>query len=183
MGAVDEPQSYDELMVHYGDAGPVAAAMDWIQLAVREERWRDAWPFMADALRLAGVQDWLCRNRERPDVARCDLEEAAAALACEQPRHSLWEPFETTQRQMVRESWPDGFDGWGAASRPRAVGLEHELVVFVRVDRPGEPMVFEQPTLVDDARVFTMCHTKTGWLVASLTDRLPEPGWPPTFWA
>jgi hypothetical protein len=174
----EEHQSQEELDAHYGPDGPVYAATRWIELVQNGELER-AWPLTDARLRLVLVQAWLWANRSHPFVKDLDLDETARALAERAPIHPLWYRFLESQEDEFEEKWSDfDLDYWGAGSRPRIVAPELELLIYVKTE--GEPIVFEEATLVDNARQFLMRSTPEGWLVASLENVLPKPGWPPT---
>jgi hypothetical protein len=173
----DDHQSPEELEAHYGTGGPVDAALRWIEL-VREGELERAWPLTESRLRLVLVQAWLWANRSHPLIKGSDLDEAAAALARQVSPHPLWHHFLRSQQSEFDDKWAD-FDlaYWGAGSRPRIIAPDLELIICIRTG--GEPIVFEEATLLDNARLFLMHSGPEGWLVASFEDVLPEPGWPP----
>jgi hypothetical protein len=142
----DEPQSQDELAAHFGEAGPVAAAERWIRLIQRGDL-KGAWPHTDPSFRLVLVQLWLWANRDHPRIAFHDRDEAATALAGVTFEHDLWPEFESTQLEEFEAAWDDfNLEEWGAASRPRPVPPDCELVLFV--DTGGKVMMVDRPTLV-----------------------------------
>jgi len=66
-----------------------------------------------------------------------------------------------------------------AGSATRVLGPDLEVVLLM--EGTGEAEVFDQPTLVPDAFIFTVRVTDHGWRVAAYDDFIPEPGWPPQF--
>jgi hypothetical protein len=167
---MDEPyreQTPDELAAQYGEGGAVAAVWTFLEM-VTARNWEGVWSALDQPLGLSMVQHWLWENHG--DAARDHLETVtvtdwpAFRDAYFKPRFAGMASIDLTQI--------------GAASRPRPIGIDLELVLMVRNE--GEPVQFEEPTLVE-ALAFVMHHTGDGWRVAALRDRLPEPGWPPTF--
>jgi hypothetical protein len=167
---------YDQV---YGEHGPVQSALGFLrELAGRRDvlaAWR-----LADAnFRLCAAQDWVWVNR---DALRAqgivDLDGLAAALALPDAAHPLWPSFAGTQLHSLSEAFP-----WldpehlGVTSRPRLIGPDLELVVFVREKDTG---MYSEPTPLTAFRV-VMRHSTAGWTVAGLCrEDAPRPGWPPT---
>lgn len=175
----DAFQSEEELAAHYGPDGPVAAALQWLD-AIFHDDLRAAWAKTEPNLRLVLAQAFLWANRTHPHTSGYDLDEGAAALAGLSFDHDLWPSFEATQLREFHEAFDAFFsEPYGAASRPRPVGLDFEIVKFVRTES-DEPEFVVGPTLVE-AQVFLLRATSDGWLVAGQgVDAPPEPGWPPT---
>jgi hypothetical protein len=173
----DEWQSEEELEAHYGPSGPVAAAVDFLAL-IAERDLRAAWPKIDPNLRLCLTQAWLYANRSHPVVANYDGEQVAGALADLSFDHELWLPFEETQLRELRE-WMGDFhpSTWGAASRPRPIGADTELVKFFPTG--GEVLLIETPTLLENGLALLMRRTPDGWLFAATSAVEPTPGWPP----
>lgn len=180
-------QTREELEAHYGPAGPVVAGRAFIEAITADgERaigdlgaFRDAWALLDDNHRLCRAQAWLWNNREAADIAGHDLEELAAALMPTDTSHPLWHAFAFTELNQILEVWGDyDLDKLGAVSRPRPIGPDLEIVIFLEND---EPMVMTEMTLVQPFAVFIMRSTSDGWRVAAYQDRLPIPGWPPDF--
>ena len=73
--------------------------------------------------------------------------------------------FAGTQMREFAEAF-GGYDPetWGAASRPRPISLEHELVLFV--DTGGEVVVYEEPALVETVASLLMRRVGERWVVA-----------------
>jgi hypothetical protein len=173
-----DEQTPGEMAAHYSPGGPVTAANDWISLVLSGDL-RSAWFRTDERLRLVLVQAWLWANREHPSVAPFDLEEAAASLSGLTFSHDLWSDFEQTQLDEFRQAWPDfNHEDWGAASRPRPVPPDCEIVLYVRTS--GEALLFTEETLIDEPIVLLMRTTTDGWLVRGFSDEPPQPGWPPT---
>jgi hypothetical protein len=175
--AMTGEQNLDELAAHYGPRGPVAAANEWMTL-VLSGNLRAVWPRTDATLRLALAQAWLWANREHPDVASYDLDDVARSLAGLTFDHDLWAAFEETQTREFRDAWPDfNHDDWGAASRPRPVPPDCEIVFYMRTG--GEALTVTQETLVENPIILLMRSTPDGWLVRGFSDQQPKPGWPP----
>jgi hypothetical protein len=171
-----EEQSPEELAIHYGPGGPVAAVYEWVEL-IHAGDLRAAWPKTDPTLRLVLAQAWLWANRGHATVIPYDREEAAESLAGTRFDHDLWPAFEETQIGEFAEQWPDfPSDEWGAASRPRPVPPDSEVVMFMRTG--GEVIQITEPTLMETFP-FLMRLADGEWLVESFSSERPKPGWPP----
>ena len=92
--------------------------------------------------------------------------------------HDLWPGFEEDSDTESREAWPTfNHDDWGAASRPRPVPPDCEIVLFMHTG--GERLQIAQATLVENPIILLMRSTSEGWLVRGFADHPPQPGWPP----
>lgn len=172
-----DEQSIEEMGAHFGPEGPVSAANDWMELALSGSL-RQAWPRTDEALRLVLAQAWLWANQDHPAVSPYDLEEAARSLAGLSFDHELWDAFAETQTTEFHDTWPDfNHEDWGAASRPRPVPPDCEIVLYMRTG--GQPLRIERETLVEGAITILMRATSDGWLVRGFSDQPPQPGWPP----
>ena len=88
---------------------------------------------MDDNLRSCRAQAWLWNNRTAPDVAS-RLDELASEFIDGPPApHSpLWIEFANIELGMIRAAWADVYaQVLGAASDPRPIGLDLELVLMV----------------------------------------------------
>lgn len=152
-------RSPEELLAHYGPDGPVQAVRDWLETMIRGD-FAAGWARIDGPYRRQIIAAWVhayydfMTNVGPPDELIDDM-------AADEAAHPLWEPFARTQIKGWRKSeWrPD----WAAASQPRPVGPDLEVVVFVRPT--GEPMFFTEPTLVE-AISYYVRRTDTGWLIA-----------------
>jgi hypothetical protein len=113
-------QSEGELDAHYGLAGPVAVAQEWMRLVLEESDLLSAWRLTDPDFRLAMTQALRWANRNHPYLAGLDAKTAAEKLAQEADSHPLWEHFQATQLSEMQEAWADfDLDTWGAASLGR----------------------------------------------------------------
>jgi hypothetical protein len=171
-------QTPEEMLAHVGPGGPVDAVRRWSELVLVDGDLREAWPLMDEPLRLVTAQAWLWANRTHVAVTPFDCDEVAASLASLSFDHPLWPAFEETQLGEFREAWRDfNHSDWGAASRPRLIAPDYELVLFMHTG--GEVLTLETETLMPSLP-FVVRSTPNGWLVAAFSDQLPEPGWPPS---
>jgi len=180
LNGVDEDfQNEEELASHYGPDGPVVAALAWLHFVLGDDL-KAAWAKTDPNFRLVLAQAFLWANRAHPVVIGHDLEKTAQALASLAFNHDLWLSFEETQLADFHKAFDDFFAGnFGAGSRPRPVGLDLEIVKFVRTESDA-PMLFTEPTMVR-AHVLLLHATSNEWLVAGRgVDTPPVPGWPPT---
>jgi hypothetical protein len=175
-------QTEGELEAHYGVAGPVAAAQEWIRLILEEKDLLRAWKLTDPDLRLAMTQAWTWANRSHPLLADYDLEVLAQDLATETDSHPLWEDFENVQLSEFETAWENvDLDNWGVASRPRPTVPDYELILFVETG--GEIVVFTEETEV--FAIGVLVHlTPEGFRVADAGDPRPDrgprkPSWPP----
>jgi hypothetical protein len=127
-------------------------------------------------LRLALVRSWIWANRAHPLLAGPNRDELAAALAAEKPFHPLWDAFAQTQLDEFAEKWRD-FDreNWGAASRPRPITPDYELVLLVYTG--GKEIRVERETEVE-AIALLMRSTPAGWRVAGFSEAPLIYEWP-----
>jgi hypothetical protein len=175
------PEDVAEAALHYSEGGPVAAAQRWLA-ATEAGDFPAFWRLMDDNLRLVVAQDWIWANTEIgnpyfPDVPdeRDDLAERIAADVV---------PADDELGDLFIAVMTDKFRGigynsetWGAASRPRLIAPDYELLLFV--DTHGEVLTFDEPTLIETDLQLLMHASEGSWLVAGFTDRIPQPGWPP----
>jgi hypothetical protein len=153
----------------------VAAAQRWLQCA-NDGDFSALWRLTDPNLRLVFAQDWIWANRTHPNIAPLDRDDQAAQLALEEPQGALAVEFSAIQLAKFRDIGYDT-DAWGAASRPRPVAPDHELVLFI--DTGGEVVVYDEPTLIEPSLSLLMHSNGDRWLVAGFTENIPRPGWPP----
>lgn len=179
----DEPeQTEEELRAHFGPGGPVDVVFKWMAAALDHRDYVRCWSLSDHNFRLCRAQAWIYNNQDWTEISKRDRDELAARLATTPPIEDLiWKGFAETEIDQLHDVWKDykPTSRVGAASRPRLIAPDLELVIIVPTD--GEALLFEQPTLVRSL-TFIVHHTDDGWKVASVLDQLPESGWPPTFW-
>lgn len=164
-----------EFDAHYGDRGPVAAAHAWL-LGLRAGDGREAWKGLDRTLRLALAQDWILGHANDPEVRRHDRDDLAGALAEREPAHPLAEPLLAGRLAALRAHYADWDpDTWGAASTPRRIGLDHEVVVMAPAD--GGILVVEGQPLKE--LLLLLRRVGLDWRVANFRPAYPVPGWPP----
>jgi hypothetical protein len=156
--------------------GPVKAAQAWIE-AVQLGRYDAAWAMTDPKLRLVRAQAWIWNNRKDEDIAACNRDELARALAEEHPDHGLWGDFAATEIHQTQDVYGTfRSDNWGASSSPSAAGPDYALVLFAHLS--GDPLILsDRPPVFSLA--FLMHAADRGWQLASFSDVLPTPGWPP----
>ncbi len=157
--------------------GPVKAAQAWIE-AVQLGRYDTAWAMTDPNLRLVRAQAWVWNNRTDADIAALNRDELARALAQERPDHPLWGDFAATELHQITNVYGTyQAENWGASSGPSTVGPDYSLVLFAHLS--GDPLILtDRPPVFSLA--FLMHAAPRGWLLASFSDVLPKPGWPPT---
>ena len=156
--------------------GPVKAAEAWIE-AVQLGRYDRAWAMTDPRLRLVRAQAWIWNNRKDSDIAALNRDELARALAQERPDHALWGDFAATEVHQMRGVYGSfSAENWGASSGPSAAGPDYTLVLFAHLT--GDPLILtDQPPVFSLA--FLMHAADGGWALATFSDVLPIPGWPP----
>ncbi|MFH0173298.1 TIR domain-containing protein [Streptomyces cacaoi] len=165
-----------EFNSHYGENGPVAAAANWLKSLQRGKK-RTVWAALTRELRLTLAQDWIIANEGHPGLAPYDREELAAELAVKSPNHPLAKHLLKSKLEVLQDHYRKwDIDGWGAASNPRRVGLDYELIVMSPAD--------EGVLIVNDGElrpVYPILMRKVGldWMIANFTSAYPVPGWPP----
>lgn len=169
-------QTVEEIQAHF--EGPVATVFAWVE-AVAAGDWRAVWRLSDDSFRLVRAQAWLWNNRHHAEIDGEDLDQLAAGLAVEDPEGELWEVFARLELAQFQAAWADwDLTNLGAASRPRPVGLDYEVVLLMRAG--ADPILITAPTPVTALRFLTHLVNER-WLVANAgSDERLEPGWPPT---
>lgn len=158
----------EQIEAHLADDGPVHAAYVWLASFLRGEDFYATWAGVDPDLRLVLAQAWLVANREHPDLARHDLEQARDALALERPTHDLTVPFGLTQLAELRAAWPwIDLDNLGVGVEPRIVAPGYEAISLTILTGDSETSSAPELRLL-------MHHAGGRWLVAGLhTDELP----------
>lgn len=182
---MDEPrdtQSPEEIAAHID--GVVSVAWDWICAVRGRSDWRNAWRISDDNFRLCRSQAWLWSNQGSPHVDANSLERLARSLARRDSNHRLWADLAKSELKSHQELW-DSFWGpwdesrWGAASRPRPVTLDYELVLLAQ--EGDEVKWYTKPTEILSIP-FLMHRERGEWRVANAgAEEAPIPGWPPYF--
>lgn len=180
----EEPldQTPEELAAIYGPDSPHTVAGDFLLALLDDRDFLGAWQRMTPEFRLCRAQAWVWNNRTHPDFAGTDLDAEAASLAEPDSAHDLWHEFAQIELGIFENANPDFVaKGYGAASRPRPIGPDLEIVIFAPTH--GEILRIDGPTLLADAITVLMEHRDDGWLVAQIgSDRAPVPGWPPNLY-
>jgi len=164
---------------HYAEGGPVQALWTWWEHVMGDHRsYRSAWPLMDENLRRCRSQAWLWNNRTFDEIARLGIEGLAERYIgdVEAP---FWDEFAAIELEGLDEAWSWLGSTPGAASRPRLIAPDLELVVLVRTE--ADVIVVEDPTEMQTLPIL-MRMVDSGWLVASFgAEQPPTPGWPPAF--
>lgn len=165
-----DEQTPAELQAHYGEQGPVAAAWRWCQRIADAETFGDAWcKDTGDPLRGAVAASFVEVNLKRPWMHRYDPEALGAALAaCSPPDEDVWGRFVEAQAPtFAAVVEPINSGDYGAASRPRPLGVDLELVLFVPAPE-GVTQVREPGVVV--ALAATMARQNGRWIVTGWND-------------
>lgn len=190
----DQEQTPEELAVHYGPDGPVAAASNWLDAVLHVGDYALAWSLMAESLRLARAQAWLWNNRELFERAAEDLDEQSRMLAAVPSEHPYWDEFAEIELGTFAEAYPsDQYANVGISSKPRPLAPGLELVLFIPM---SAAQALEGATPLDGGgvivggteggmpvRTFAQIaveHDGARWTVASHNgEQMPQLGWPP----
>lgn len=169
-------QTREEIEAHF--AGPVSAAHTFLDL-LKAGQFEQAWPLADPEWRLGRAQAWLWNNRAHPMMASLDLDEEARGAATLRGDIDWWPSFVESEAPRWAEAFKHfSSETWGAASRPRPVEVDYELVIFVETG--GHVLHFTEETPVVGMPV--LVHViDARWLVAAVDSPRYQPGWPPTF--
>ncbi len=165
----------ERLNAHY--EGPVAAVYEWLQ-AVKGANADDTWAGLEPSLRLVLAQDWILANESHPELRPYPREQLAAALSARRPRHPLAADFQEIQLLKFRDAFSEwNPETWGAASNPRHIGLDYELVLLSPTG--GDALIW-QPGGKLFTWPFLLRRVLAEWLIVNFESAYPVPGWPPS---
>ncbi|WP_159394046.1 toll/interleukin-1 receptor domain-containing protein [Streptomyces sp. NRRL F-5755] len=162
---------------HFRDGGPVDTANKFVQ-AVKKNKMDRAWNLLTPTLRLVLAQAWVWANKDHPNLAPYNREELAKSLSTIKPTHKLTKDFMATQLGEFKSSFSSIDETWGAASNPRPIGIDYELVVLSPTG--GDIVIFDERTGPIQTSPFLMKQTMGQWRVHSFSPAYPIPGWPPS---
>ncbi|MGW9316492.1 hypothetical protein ACWGSB_29595 [Streptomyces albidoflavus] len=146
-------QSEAEIQAHID--GPVQAAWEWLLAVVDDQDFETAWDLTAPELRRTRARAWLSANPAEEQ----HVEQLAQGTAPEPLRSR----FAAAELSAYAESFGHlDTSQMGAASRPRVIGPDAELVVLAQLGQ--EPKIFTEPTLVHGL-TFLMHLVRGRWLV------------------
>jgi hypothetical protein len=92
---------------------------------------------MTSDYRLARAQIWLA-NQAMPAFARGDLDEHACGLASGDPGVAHYREFEASEVRLYQEVFAEWWARSGVVGRPRPLGTDLELVLFVDLEELDE---------------------------------------------
>lgn len=154
LATVTFDQSEAEIQAHID--GPVQAAWEWLLAVVDNQDFETAWDLTAPELRRTRAHAWLSANPAEEQ----NVEQLVQGIAPEPLRSR----FAAAELSAYAESFGHlDTSQMGAASRPRVIGPDAELVVLAQMGQ--EPKVFTEPTLVHSL-TFLMHLVRGRWLVA-----------------
>jgi hypothetical protein len=182
LGMDHDWQSADEVEAHFADGGPLVAARRWLTTVLTARDLDTAWLAVDPDLRLVLAQRWLWTNRADVDLPVDELEEVASELTVDFPTHELWPSFGETILDDLGSSWPWlDLDTLGAASRPRMVAIDYELVLLAPSEAGASIVDLGETNAPEETLELLMHHVDDQWLVAGIgSEELPRPGWPPS---
>ncbi|MEU6382730.1 TIR domain-containing protein [Streptomyces bauhiniae] len=167
----------DAMEWHFREGGPVDTANKFVR-AVKKGKFNRAWGLLTPKLRLALTQAWIWANIEHEALLPFDREELAKALSAIKSEHPLAKAFNATQLGEFQSSFPSIDETWGAASNPRPIGIDYELVVLSPTG--GEVVVLDGTTGPVQTAPFLMKQVMGQWKVENFYPAYPIPGWPPS---
>jgi hypothetical protein len=151
-------QTEAEIQAHID--GPVQAAWEWLLAVVDDQDFETAWGLTAPELRRTRAHAWLAANLPPASAEEQIVEQLAHGTAPEPLRSR----FAAAELNAYVESFGHlDTSQMGAASRPRVIGPDAELVVLAQMGQ--KPKVFTEPTLVHGL-TFLMHFVQGRWLVA-----------------
>ncbi|MEU3956090.1 SEFIR domain-containing protein [Streptomyces achromogenes] len=161
----------------FRDGGPVDTAQKFVR-AVKKGKFNRAWGLLTPKLRLVLAQAWIWANKDHESLVPFDRDELAKSLSTIKPNHPLAKSFTATQLYEFQTSFPSIDETWGAASNPRPIGVDYELVVLSPAD--GDLMVFDEKSGPVQTAPFLMRQLLGQWRVENFWPAYPIPGWPPS---
>lgn len=168
-----------EFEAYFPPNGPVASAWAWLDSLLLREDIPDLWRRTAPKLRLALAQHLVLAQAWSQYRTEDELHRVAIALAEVEPTVEDWVHFQRGVHRILAEKYRHLDLATWSPMRPRPVGAEREVVLFVynpsgdRVIAPAESFV---------ATPFLLIRADAEeWQVAGFGPREPTPGWPPKF--
>src|SRR4051812_11029747 len=143
-----EEWEWEQAAAHLGKDGPVAAATEWLLAVCDDELFEHAWNLSDDGVRACLVQSWAWANRAALVDAGHELDALASNVVALGRAHGLWDMFVRVTCRDARGSWGAFNPGaMGALGRPRAIGIDLELVFFAREAAGDQPRVLDWTAL------------------------------------
>ncbi|MFD5289652.1 SEFIR domain-containing protein [Streptomyces rochei] len=167
----------DAMDAHFRDGGPVDTANKFVK-AVKKKKMSRAWELLTPTLRLVLVQAWIWANKDHPSVTRYGRDELASSLSAVKPNHPLARDFMATQLEEFQGAFMAIDETWGAASNPRPIGIDYELVLLSPTG--GDVIIFDERTGPIRTAPFLMKQLMGQWRVEGFSPAYPIPGWPPS---
>lgn len=166
----------DEFAAYFEPGSPVEVARDWLEHLLARDDVPALWRITSPELRLALAQQLIIAQPWSATMSRNELDRLAGALSKAAPTEGDWPRFQRGLARILKEKHNHvDLETWGPM-RPRPVGVDRELVLFVpnpssnRVIAPGETFF----------AVGLLVNTTEGQ-VAGFGSNEPTPGWPPDF--
>lgn len=177
-----EPEELAQAMSGLG-----GSAFAWVA-ALREHDDEEVWRRLDEEFRLVLTQQWIVDNPavlDDPAVDGIDCDTFADELAKEEPTHPLWHHCLRVSMRAVR-SGTCGAENreLGFGLNPRIAGLDVEIVHLKVVDDlpiDERGLRYQPPGTYVMTLVLPMRRRDAGWRVAGVGERLPVPGWPPSW--
>ncbi|MFJ4486809.1 SEFIR domain-containing protein [Streptomyces longwoodensis] len=167
----------DAMDAHFRDGGPVDTANKFVK-AVKKRKINRAWELLTPTLRLVLAQAWIWANKDHPDVTPYDRNELANSLSAVKSNHPLTRGFMAMQLGEFQSAFEAIDETWGAASNPRPIGIDYELVLLSPTG--GDVIIFDERTGPLRTAPFLMKQLMGQWRVDAFGPAYPIPGWPPS---
>ncbi|MFF4088737.1 SEFIR domain-containing protein [Streptomyces nigra] len=167
----------DAMEWHFRDGGPVDTANKFTR-AIKKGKFNRAWGLLTPKLRLVLAQAWVWANKDHESLAPFDRDDLAKNLSTMKPNHPLARAFSATQLGEFQKSFSAIDETWGAASNPRPIGIDYELVVLSPTG--GDIVIFDEQTGPLQTAPFLMKQLMGQWRVENFWPAYPIPGWPPS---
>ncbi|PWJ07365.1 hypothetical protein DKG34_12410 [Streptomyces sp. NWU49] len=167
----------DAMDAHFREGGPVDTANKFVK-AVKKKKMNRAWELLTPTLRLVLAQAWIWANKDHPNITLYERGELASSLSAVKSNHPLARDFMVTQLGEFQSAFMAIDETWGAASNPRPIGVDYELVLLSPTG--GDVIIFDERTGPLRTAPFLMKQLMGQWRVEGFGPAYPIPGWPPS---
>ncbi|MGW6138962.1 TIR domain-containing protein [Streptomyces sp. NPDC055140] len=168
----------DAMNSHFREGGPVDTANKFVRTVKKKKKFNRSWELLTPKFRLVLAQAWIWANRDHENLAPYDRDDLAKSLSSLKSNHPLAKDFAATQLGEFWTSFSSIDETWGAASNPRPIGIDYELVVLSPTG--GDIMIFDEHSGPVQTAPFLMRQMMGEWRVENFWPAYSIPGWPPT---
>jgi hypothetical protein len=175
----DLEQTPEELQAHFGPAGPIQAATQFLESMLQQRDYAAAWRLMDPDFRRRRAEQWVEANAQHSMIVGRDLDQLVEELTMIESTSDLWPTFAGIELSTFVSAWSNvDLETWGWASRPRPIAPGYEVALFIPTE--GTVRVVTESTLVHGLPL-VMHYTECGWLFAGQQgDERWAPDIPPT---